>query len=52
MKAAAGGAAPCDFVLRGAAELVTMSGTDGLGLIVARRPGGAPGTHRVGRSRA
>lgn len=34
MKAAAGGAAPCDFVLRGAAELVTMSGTDGLGLIV------------------
>ncbi len=34
VKAAAGGAAPCDFVLRGAAELVTMSGTDGCGLVV------------------
>ena len=33
MKAGAGGAAPCDFVLRGAAELVTMGGTDGLGLV-------------------
>ena len=27
VKAGTGGAAPCDFVLRGAAELVTMSGT-------------------------
>lgn len=34
MKAATGGVAPCDFVLRGAAELVTMGGTDGCGLVV------------------
>ena len=33
MKAGLGGAAPCDFVLRGAAELVTMSGTSGIGLV-------------------
>ena len=33
MKAAPGGARPCDFVLRGAAELATMSGADGCGLL-------------------
>jgi len=33
VKAAPGGARPCDFVLRGAAELATMSGADGCGLL-------------------
>ena len=35
MKGAATDAGPCDFVLRGTAELATMSGADGLGLVAS-----------------